>query len=193
MSSANDSPQSEHAGNHVRAREGELVGAADSAEQVRARERDSGVHHKRKLTRQQRKFIAAYAVCGTVTQAAEAADVIRQKHYRWLKNPVYAKAFADCYEEACESLEREARRRAIDGWDEPVYQGGELVGTKRRFSDALLIFLMKGAMPDKYRDNIRVEHGDRSVAVTFDADWYGNNAHDRIAEASAAPTSDSAE
>lgn len=35
-------------------------------------------------------------------------------------------------------VEQEAMRRAVEGWEEPVYQGGKLVGYKRRYSDGLL-------------------------------------------------------
>ncbi len=41
-------------------------------------------------------------------------------------------------------------RRAVDGVDEPVYQGGKKVGSITRYSDTLLIFLLK-ANRDKFR------------------------------------------
>src|SRR5262249_4954507 len=46
----------------------------------------------------------------------------------------------------------EMRRRALVGWDEPVYQGGKLVGHIRKFSDTLLIFALKAERPEKYRE-----------------------------------------
>ena len=50
-------------------------------------------------------------------------------------------------------LEREARRRAVEGVEEPVgFYKGEPSAYVRKYSDTLLIFLMKGARPDKYRD-----------------------------------------
>ena len=56
-------------------------------------------------------------------------------------------------EEAADTLEAEARRRAIEGVEEPVFHKGERVGTVRKHSDLLLIFLLKGARPQKFRDN----------------------------------------
>lgn len=50
-------------------------------------------------------------------------------------------------------LEQEAYRRAVEGVEEPVYQGGELVGTVRRYSDKLLEFLLRGRRPQVYREN----------------------------------------
>ena len=41
---------------------------------------------------------------------------------------------------------------------EPEYYKGEVVGHTRKYSDALLMFLLKANRPDKYRDNIKVDH-----------------------------------
>ena len=54
-------------------------------------------------------------------------------------------------------LEDEAVRRAKDGVERPVYQGGKLVGHVQEYSDTLLIFLLKGARPEKYRDRVQRE------------------------------------
>lgn len=60
-----------------------------------------------------------------------------------------------------ESLEDEAVRRARDGVDEPVFYRGEQCGSIKRYSDLLLMFLLKAVNPARYRDNYRVElHGD---------------------------------
>lgn len=47
-----------------------------------------------------------------------------------------------------DSIRQELFRRGIDGWDEPIYQGGKLVGAKRVFSDACLIALAKMRLPE---------------------------------------------
>ena len=45
----------------------------------------------------------------------------------------------------------------MEGWEEPVgWYKGEAGGTVRRFSDTLLIFLLKGAAPEKYRERLEV-------------------------------------
>lgn len=103
-------------------------------------------------------FLSAFAECGNVTEAAKLAGVDRTRHYDWLKDPAYAERFADAEAQAIDGLEKEARRRAIEGTDKPVfYRGGEC-GVIREYSDTLLIFLLKGARPEKYRDNSRIEH-----------------------------------
>lgn len=110
------------------------------------------------LSNNQKAFLLAYARLGTITHAAKEAGVVRQQHYEWLECPDYKACYDAAHAEACDVLEQEARRRATTGWDEPVFHNGEECGVKRKFSDTLLIFLMKGAMPDKYRDNSKVEH-----------------------------------
>jgi hypothetical protein len=40
-----------------------------------------------------------------------------------------------------------------------VYQGGKQVGFVQDYSDTLLIFMLKGRRPQKFRDNTHVEHG----------------------------------
>ena len=55
-------------------------------------------------------------------------------------------------------LEDEARRRAVDGVDEPVFQQGKQVGTIRKHSDTLLIFLLKGIRPQEVSRVSGFEH-----------------------------------
>lgn len=51
-----------------------------------------------------------------------------------------------------EQLESEAIRRAYEGVDKPVFYKGKECGAIREFSDTLMMFLLKGMMPAKYRD-----------------------------------------
>jgi hypothetical protein len=55
-----------------------------------------------------------------------------------------------------DAIRDEVRRRAIEGWDESVYQRGQLVGHVRKFSDALLMMEAKRRDPS-YRENPHVE------------------------------------
>ena len=124
-----------------------------------------------KLKPKQRAFLAAYAQSCTLKAAAVAAKVARRSHYHWLEEPEYAAAFAEVREQVADFLEAEARRRAVYGIEKRViYQGklcyqkefdpktGELRSTDkpltiREYSTSLLIFLLKAARPEKYRDN----------------------------------------
>lgn len=129
----------------------------------RGKTKGAGWRHDGLPSLKQAQFLAAYAECGNVTHAAKVAGVHRDMHYTWSKNEEYKAKFKDAHEQACDTLEKEARRRAVDGYVEPVYgSGGQGVGTVqvgsiRKYSDLLLIFLLKGARPDKYRENSKVQ------------------------------------
>lgn len=105
------------------------------------------------LTPNQRAFIAAYMQCAQITRSAQAADVSLQAHYSWLKeSDNYAEAFNLARPIAIARLEEEAIRRAYEGVDEPVFYKGDECGVIRRYSDSLMQTLLKGHMPEKYRE-----------------------------------------
>lgn len=65
-------------------------------------------------------------------------------------------AFSDAWERALDigfdKLEEEAIRRAYEGYEKPVFQGGRLVGTIREYSDTLMCLLLKGRKRRVYGD-----------------------------------------
>jgi hypothetical protein len=73
------------------------------------------------------------------------------------KDPEFAAAWEEALEEATDLLEEEARRRAHDGYEEPVYYKGTQCGVITRYSDQLMITLLKAHRPAKFRENIRQE------------------------------------
>ncbi len=120
----------------------------------RAKKKVKKVVDTQNLSAKKRAFLEAYKLCATVTHAAITAKISRCTHYDWLeKDKAYVEAFKEATIAATDTLIEEARRRAIQGVSDPVYHGGKQVGSIQKYSDTLLIFLMKGAMPEKYRDN----------------------------------------
>jgi len=99
-----------------------------------------------KFTLKKRRFLQRFAQCGTITHAARYAGVSRPTIYAWRREEdgEFSKAFDDAQEMACDALEVEARKRAVKG-----------------HSDTLLIFLLKGARPDKYKDRAVIDHGNK--------------------------------
>jgi hypothetical protein len=55
-----------------------------------------------------------------------------------------------------DSAEEELRRRGIYGYDKPIYYNGDKVGSATEYSDACLIFYLKGRRQDVFRE--RMEH-----------------------------------
>lgn len=90
---------------------------------------------------------------GNLSKAIEVTGVARASHYKWMKHdPVYTAVYDKQYRRSITILETEAIRRAIDGVAEDVYHNGMVVGSKMKYSDNLLMFLMKQRDPS-YRDN----------------------------------------
>lgn len=84
-------------------------------------------------------------------KAAESSGVPWRTWYGWKeRTPELQDDVVKCLEMAGETIEEEIRRRAIDGVDEPVYQGGKLVGHVKRYSENLLLALARAHMPHRY-------------------------------------------
>ena len=142
----------------------------DALEQGIAEYRDDArwdsIDHAKK-----RAFLTAFCETGTVLDAAECAGVGRSSHYRWLQEDEAYKAALDAAEEiAAEILERIAWQRATSGIKEEVWYQGEKTGERKARSDLLLMFLLKGRKPDRYRDNWKGEltgAGGGEIQVSF--------------------------
>ncbi len=107
-----------------------------------------------KFPLKKRRFLERYAETASITLASRHAGVSRRTHLNWRKKDRrFETASQEALEIAIDEIEAEARRRAKDGVLEPVYYGGKPCGAIRRYSDTLLIFLLKAARPEKYRDN----------------------------------------
>jgi hypothetical protein len=118
-------------------------------------------------------FLTVLAQTGNITACCAAAKVSRQAAYKArIAHPEFKEAWDDAIEKATDALESEARRRALDGVEKPVFgsggrgKGTVQVGAIREYSDVLLIFLLKAHRPHKFRDNVKVEHvGNVDAAV----------------------------
>lgn len=117
-----------------------------------------------------RLFLRSFASRGIVLEGCRAASVSRSTVEKWRENSEwFDELYRIAIEEAADRIEAEAFRRAVDGYDEPViYQGmvtsvvdpetGEQrMLTVRKYSDTLMQTMLKGARPEKYRDNHKVE------------------------------------
>ncbi len=119
-------------------------------------------------------FLADLSESGSVSHACTAAGMARWTAYRLRdRHPTFAQAWEEAVSAAIGRMEEEARRRAVDGTDEPVFYMGDEVGAIRRYSDVLLMFLMKAHKPAMYREKTIIEGGDptKPVTVAYVNDW----------------------
>jgi hypothetical protein len=122
---------------------------------------------KLRLTRErQERFLKALADTGIVSAAVEIAGTSRTRVYELRKrDPAFAASWEEAEERAADALEAEAWRRAVDGVQEPLVSGGRIVRDDdgqpiaiRRYSDALMIALLKARRPGRFKDRAVVEH-----------------------------------
>lgn len=84
----------------------------------------------------QKAFLAALESTGSVTAAAEAAKIHRRAVYTHKQNNAeFSRLWDEAIEQAADTLEDEARKRAFAG------------------SDVLLMFLLKGLRPQRWRES----------------------------------------
>lgn len=124
------------------------------------------IEHEKK-----RAFLVAFSQTGNVTKSTEIVGIDRTTPYSdpWKEDDEFQQAWTEARRMAGDILEDEAIRRAVEGVEEPVgWYKGEPGGTVRKYSDTLLIFLMKGARPDKYVDRQVVTVDAREVAEQID-------------------------
>ena len=113
-------------------------------------------------------FLIALTESANVSSASKLINVSREYMYRVRKlekNLEFAEAWDDALQVGVDTLEEEARRRAYLGVDEPVYYQGKQCGSIKRYSDTLLIFLLKAHRPDKYKDRRDVTTSDQPITV----------------------------
>lgn len=102
-------------------------------------------------------FLEAFADLGVVSYAAHKVRKDPSTIYRRRKESTgFDAAFLEAEERALGSLEHELVRRGRDGTLKPIFQGKELVGHTREYSDACLIFALKARAPHKYRERVDV-------------------------------------
>ncbi len=118
---------------------------------------------------QKKATLSALAELGTILAACKVSNTSRTQYYRWkVSDPDFCDGEKLAYATFGEKLEVEAIRRAHDGVEESVWYRGYNVGTVKKYSDLLLIFLLKGALPDKYRERV-----EQSGKVEHNVKYYG--------------------
>lgn len=103
-------------------------------------------------------FLAALEEKGIVKYAADKAGITPRAAYaKYKKDAKFAELWEHALELSIQSMEIEARRRAVEGVDQPLYSNGTQVDVIRKYSDRLLMFLLKSKRPDTYADRQRSE------------------------------------
>lgn len=110
------------------------------------------------------------AVCRLMNVGTEAVRTARKR------DPKFNEGVLGAIDEGYDMLEEEARRRAVDGVVEPIFYKGEQVVDAtgkptgiRKYSDQLLIALLKGYRPKKFNPGakLQLDADDKKVTMVF--------------------------
>lgn len=91
----------------------------------------------------------------TVASAKRAKD----------KDAEFAKGWSEAIEIGNILLEDEARRRAIDGVEKPIFWRGIQISTVREYSDGLLKFILSRRNKEIFGDRVTLEGGDKPIKI----------------------------
>ncbi len=107
----------------------------------------------------QAAFLTALVISGGDHRgAATASKVARSTHYLWIEtDQAYRMLHERAMARVTEILEDEARRRALKGVRKGVYYQGERIGFEQLYSDGLMMFMLRAANPEKYREQHEVK------------------------------------
>jgi hypothetical protein len=124
-------------------------------------------HQKRKTVQRRNwrpSFLEKLSTVGNVLVACEQSGVDRQIVYKIrAREPKFRADWESAIQKSNDRLELAARSRAVNGVKEPIWMKGAdgnpiKVDEVSRYSDTLLIFLLKNNWPEKYREVYRQEH-----------------------------------
>lgn len=103
-------------------------------------------------------FLAQLNLAPNVAAACRAANIDRTTAYSHKQDdPEFSAAWDQALELSLDEAEGELHRRAVLGYEKPVYQGGELVGHLQEYSDTLLIFMLKSRRRPIYGERLAIE------------------------------------
>ncbi|MFT8808676.1 hypothetical protein [Gluconobacter sp.] len=116
---------------------------------------------------------------GNISEAGRVAEVQRSTLYLWKDtDKEFSARWEDALEEAADALEAEARRRAVEGYDEPVTYGGRVICdpetgnpiVRKRYSDGLMAFLLRAHRPSRFRAGMEPEGRSGTISISISSD-----------------------
>ena len=115
-------------------------------------------------------FLENYLRLHRVYNTCNEIGLDRRTFYHWLRHDEESKKnFQEARTMIVHALEDEAFKRAVEGVQKPVYQGGELVGYITEYSDSLLLKLLQANAPEKYREgaaaNININNAGGTMQI----------------------------
>lgn len=102
------------------------------------------------------RFLMLYRLTGQLQRSARECGISPATVREHLQDDLdFRNAVDEAYSDFKELVEAEVMRRAIMGWDEPVYQQGMLAGSVRKYDSRLLELLAKRHIPE-YKEKFEI-------------------------------------
>ncbi len=99
-----------------------------------------------------KQFLQLLAQGHTPGFAAKVVKISRSAAYKWREeDAAFAEDWRDAVNQGFDRLEDEAWRRGVEGVLKPVRYRGKVIGHIRKYSDKLLVLLLKRRRPDLYK------------------------------------------
>lgn len=116
------------------------------------------VADRTRLTKKKKEeFLEHLRTTANVSDSALKINVSRTALYeRRDKDPAFKADWDKAVELGTDALEDEGVRRAKDGVTKPVFYKGMICGGVQEYSDTLLMFMLKGRRPEKFKDRNEV-------------------------------------
>ncbi|MEQ8411336.1 MAG: hypothetical protein RIC51_05900 [Erythrobacter sp.] len=110
----------------------------------------------------QRAFITHLAATGIVKEAARHVGKSLEALYKLRQRPGaegFRAAWDAALDRAMTRLEDSALARALHGEEKPILHRGEIVGSERRYNDALVMFFLRARLADRYAPSAHIAPG----------------------------------
>lgn len=143
-----------------------LVDSRDPSEPLRYKAASPEIFNKVFDDEKKKAFLSSLSEFPSVSIAARAVGISLTTIYKHrYKDADFASAWDIAIDIGFNILESEAIRRAVLGVKEPVYYKGDVVGEITKYSDSLLMFLLKGRRREVYGEKTADEAADTSVTI----------------------------
>jgi hypothetical protein len=119
-----------------------------------------------KVIERKKEFLRLFREEISIAATCRRMNITKNCNFHWChRDPEFVRAMTRAREDVADNLAAESLRRAYTGILEDVYYRGSVIGQKRRYSDRMLIFLLKWLLPEKYGNGSRAESPDAEPPI----------------------------
>ena len=116
----------------------------------------------------QNRFLAAYTIWGTDGKARDSAGVQQDRLYRWKQEPEFLQKYAQARKDFGEGIEHKAYQLVLHMLTPETDDKGKIeYHAQARFYQTLVMFVLNGMFPEKYKDHKGAEQEAGDIMKSF--------------------------